>query len=364
MAINKPLQNEGGSDPLALALTTYEGIFAEAFSQKNTLFDSPYIYKSGQGGNGTFRIYRGASPAEAVKQYTPGDTMVGQQMEMDNVDISVEPLIRSQYRVGIDQVRASPVEFAMRAARHCSMNIKNDLSRRAAIMAVQAARTSVNTAVTKNGLTVHMGGNRITRSGASVVAAFPRSATGAANIRSDLRELALAQDLDGVPNGPSHRSLWTIHQMRDVLTFDNTAQVFSSDYNKVNDQQTRTTRIIEGYTVDVENGYLSQYNATNTLISGVMPATDVTAASGWPTKFQGNYSIKSGDTSNGVPVALTLCNGPSGEAAVACGMWIPLTTFTKFDDDTLEYVFDAYCQPGFGVWCPWLAGSVEVVSAS
>lgn len=368
MATNKFLQNEGGSNPIALALTTYEGLFAEAFQQKNTFFDSPYVYKSGQGGNGTFRIYRAASPGEAIKQYTPGDTVVGQQIEMDNVDITVEPLVRSLYRVPIDQIKASPVEVGTRAAKYAAMTVKNELSRRAAIMAVQAGRTSVDTAVTKNGLVVHMGGNRVTRStgvsGGNVNNSYPRSSTGATNLREDLRALALAQDLDGVPTGPAFRSLWTIHQMRDVLQFDNSATLYSRDYSNANDIQTRTIRQIEGYTIDMENGFLSQYNATNPLISGVMPATDITSASGLPSRYIGNYSIKAGDTSNGAPVALTLCAGAGGEAPIACGMWIPMTTNSWFDDETLEYVFDAYCQPGFGVWCPWLAGVIEARSAS
>lgn len=361
MATNRFLQNEGGSNPYALALTTYQGLFAEAFQQKNTLFDSPYIYKSGQGGNGAYRIYHAATPGEAIKQYNPGDRMVGQQIEMTNVDISPEKLVRSLYRIPVDQVKQSPVEMGMKAAKYAVMTVKNDLSRRAAIMGVQAARTAY---VDKNGLYVHMGGNRVTRTGASITAAYPRSATGAANFTEDLRSLSLAQDLDGVPSGPAFRSVWAIHQMRDVMQFDTTAKVYSRDYNSVNDIQTRTLRILEGYTINEETGYVSQYNSTNPLISGVMPATDVDASSGWPDRYYGNYSVKSGDTSNGAPVALTLCNGPAGETAVSCGMWIPVTTNSWFDDETLEMVFDAYCQPGFGVSCPWLAGVVEAVSAS
>lgn len=343
------LANSSGSDPFSLGLTVFSGVFAEAWKHQPSFYNdtSGVIAKMAGGGNKAFQILQFAEPPDAVQQYQAGDAFPGQQYELNDVTITVENYIRAGYSVRRDDMRVSHVEIMTKLAQAAARKIHTAMDQRIINLACQAARA---TSATKGGLTVHNGGNRVTQTGGSVAAAFPASTTGAANLRAKLRELALAQDEDNCP--AEGRRLWMRHDMRNVLLFDNTAQVFSRDYNGSNDQQSRQVITLEGYEVQKT---LPQA----TLQNGVMPDSNVTSASGLPSKYHANFAV---GASTGTPVALALSRGSDGDAAVACGIWEGPFTQAWYDEETLTYHVDVAVLPGFGIMSPWLAGTVEAIT--
>lgn len=353
------LENSTGSDPLDQALTVYSGVFAEAWRTQPSLFNNNggLIHKRSQSGAKAYKIHHMAESGRAQDQYNPGTETSGQAYAVTDTNITVEPYIYVQFDVRRDDMIISHYDIMPRLASEASRQLMLALDRRIVNLACQAARAAN---VTKNGLVVHRGGNTITRQGATssgsalnISTPYPRSATGAANFRADLKQLALNQDIDGCPR--TGRMTILRHELLDVLTFDPSATtsvstLFSRDYGTGNDINRRNVTIVEGY--DIMMGVNG-----DSISDGIMPDTNVTSASGLPSKYHANFTP---GASTGTPVALCLSRGPSGDAAVSCGIWEGPFTETWYDEDTMTYKIRTAVLPGMGILSPYCAASIEV----
>lgn len=363
------LQNEGGSDPYSLAITTFSGAFNSAWQQPVSLWDTAPIYKLNQKGNKAFQVLRMAALPEPVKQYQAGDSFPGQQYEMNDTTITVEPYIRSGFSIRRDDMNISQVEIMPRLAQGVAMKLKYELSRRVANLACQAARA---TSETKNGLLVHNGGNVVTKIGGTssgvspnllsvITGAYPFSSTGSDNLRKDLRQLSLNMTTDGVPTGSQFRSLYLYHDLKTVLSYDTTNQVFSRDFvSNGNDMQSQILNQIEGFSlIDTVGRYPAASGVRNLLNDGILPDGNFAFATDLPTKYQANFAVGG---STGFPVALSMCRGLNGDCSVAAGIWEGPFVQTWYDEETLTYHIDAAVQVGMGIMSPWCAGSIEVIT--
>ena len=331
----------------ALALKMYSGIFQEAWRQSTYLWDNSIgvIARQTVDSGKSFQFLQMADSPPA-EEFTPGDEMLGQAYAVAEGTITVDGYLVAHKAVPRDQMKIGHFDILPKLAKGNARVIGQRYDKRLFSLACQAARASAST---KNGLTVHNGGNRVTRTGGAVATAYPASATGAANLRADLRTLARRMDEDNIPNGKGQRLLWLRPDMREVLLYDTTAQVFSFDYQSGNDISARTLVNLEGFEiVDFPN------TVTN---GGPFPDSNVTTDAF--SKYNANFSI---GASNGTPVALALCSGPDSQAAVGVVTFESVQHVVKYVEEKLSWLVFSFVLVGAGQLSPYCAGSVEVIT--
>jgi len=340
-----------GSDDEALALKTYLGHFSAAPRSSTFLWDKglPGIERAMPGSGKSFQFLMEADVPEP-EDFEPGDEVVGQQYAVDEGTITADKYLVAAKLIPQDQMHLSHFQILPRLAKAHKSKLERRYDRRLAITAALAARAT--TAVTKNGLSVHSGGNRVIRAGSSatsdtaVAAAYAASATGAANFRADLRTLGLAMDIDNIP--VENRYAWATPWIRNVLLYDNTAQMFSEDYvdPETNRQQSRKITLVEGFKI------LGWPNATAN--GGPMPNENFTAEL---SKYNANFLP---GTSVGTPVLLSLTGDMEGSAAVGVIEFEGIRHVVKYIQERLSWLVMSYMYCGCGVMNPYCAGSIEV----
>lgn len=335
-----------GSDSQALALKLYMGSFVEAPRTSVFLYDTglPVIERKTVTSGKSHQFLMDADSPEA-EEFTPGDEMLGQAGAVDEGTITVDNYIVAHKFIPQDQMRISHFDILPRLARKHSAIIQRKYDGRIFRVAALAARDA---AVTKNGLTVHNGGNRVTRQGTAAVAtAYPANSTGAANFRADLISLGYQADLDNID--PENRYMWVTPYMRSVLQYDTTGLVFSEDYvdgeNKI---QKRQITLIAGWKII---GFPNTSSA-----GGPMPDQNIQNET--LSKYNGNFTIQASD---GTPVAIALCAGGEGQAAVGLVTYEAIKNFVVYQPEKLGWLVGSYVLCGAGKMHPWCAASVEVI---
>lgn len=340
-----------GSDDEAMALKMYSGHFTSAPRSSVFLWDNglPGIYRKTITEGKSHQFLMGADVPEP-EDFEPGDEIVGQQFAVDEGTITADKYLVASHKVPKDQMKLSHFDILPKLAKLHKSKLERRYDRRLAITACLAARST--TAVTKNGLSVHPGGNRVIRAGSSatsdtaVAAAYAASSTGAANFRADLRTLGLNMDIDNID--PESRYIWATPWIRQVLLYDNTAQLFSEDYidPMTNRQQSRKVTLVEGFKI------LGWPNSTAN--GGPLPNENFTTEL---SKYNADFTP---GTSVGTPVALSLASDGEGGAAVGVVQFEGIQHVVKYLDSQLCWLVMSYMYCGCGVMNPWCAGSVEV----
>jgi hypothetical protein len=338
-----------GTDDVDLALKIYSGVFTEAWRAHAKLFtsDVPVIHRKTMAMGKSYQVLAFAEMPEPEQEYTPGIELLGQNYAVDEYVITRDKYVIEHNWVPRDAMRTDHFEILPRIAKTHARKIPMTIDRRLFITSALAARAA---AKTKNGLNVNFGGNRVTRTGGSLASAYPKSATGAANFRADLRNLGQLMDEDNIP--PDDRWLWITPYMAHVLSYDNSGQVFSRDYIETTDGNNvmrREVRIIDGFKVIDER-------VNTTTNNGSMPDQNITTG---PTKYQADFSVQS---ATGSPVALALCQGPEGDAAVSMGTWETVQNFVQYYPDKLSWLVASFILCGIGQMSPQCAGSIEVIT--
>lgn len=238
-----------------------------------------------------------------AEHHVPGDELLGQQQPFDQVSISIDDyIVGHRFIPGDDDIVAhfsAQEPYAGAIGRQLGNSADDKLARTLVI----AARTSASTGF-------HQGGNVVNRVGAgtTIADAYPSSATGAANFRSDMRTLAYQMDVDEVPlNG---RKIALTPYIKQVLQYDTT--VFSRDYQDYtaaggNLAMERRIGKCEGFDLYVSN----QSIPNEAFYAPRGPRFD-------PTKYDVNTLYQAGNVaaSTGQPVALAFCGAMDGNAAV------------------------------------------------
>jgi hypothetical protein len=216
-------------------------------------------------------------------------------------------------------------------------------------LALAARATAKNS--TSTGLNFHNGGNRVFQVAATVAAAFPISATGAATFRARLGELGRAMDEDAIPR--DNRFGFLTPYMNEVLRQDATAQVFERGFiegDTGGNVHRRSFRVVDGFKI------MDPVNTTTN--QGSMPDQNITDNI---TKYNANFTPQA---SNGTPVFIAGCEGPTGDAAVAMGEWTGVTPFMVDIPQSFCKLFGVYALAGLGQSTnPACAGSIEVASS-
>lgn len=352
MSVNATRFLASGSDDTSLALKMYSGSYVEAPRSGVFLYGGDMgVYRKTVGEGKSWQFLMDADVPAPELEYTPGDELLGQAFATEEGTLTADKYVVAHAYVPRDQVAYSHFDRVGHLAAQHKSKIEREFDKRVFISAALAARTSVDTAVNKNGLLIHKGGNRVTRtvSDGLPATAYPSSATGAANLRADLRTLALRLDIDNVPRGG--RWLFLRPDMIEVLLWDTTATLWSQDYQFANDIGKRSVKVIEGFNV-----YPEGINTTTN--GGPFPDENITTG---PTKYQARFDAVSGST-NGTPVALAMCTGMPGQAPVGLITFENVIQTVKYVDERLSWFMSSHILAGAGVMHPWCAGSIEVLN--
>jgi hypothetical protein len=354
-AIN-PVQFGGsGTDDTSLFLKEYTGSFVTAPRSGVLLFNGVadrFIYRKRPNSGKSWQFLMMAEVPDA-EDFDPGADLLGQIMAVEEGTIVTDKYVVCHKWIGKDKMDMSHFEILGQLAERHKSRLERLYDKRAMITAALGARQT--TAVTKNGLNVHNGGNRVTRtggttsSGAAVLStSYPLSATGAANLRADLRALALSLDQDNIAPGPQNRAILMEPYLRSVLTYDNTGQVFSKDYVTTSDQMRHEVEVLERFAV------LGYPNTTSN--NGPLPDQNITDG---PTKYQGNFTPAA---SNGAPGVL--CFSRSVEAEYGLGMieFETLKHTVKYFEEKLSWLVMTYMRTGCDIMHPWCLGSIESIT--
>jgi hypothetical protein len=345
------LSNAAGTDLTSLALKIYSGVFMDTYRNQPKLWTrpSPAIHRQvAASGSKTYQWLKFAETPGADEDYHPGDELFGQGFAVDEGTNSVDSgYIVAHHKIPRYDMQVGHFEIMTRLAQADARQIGMTGDRRMFITAALAARQT--SALTKNGLTTDTGGNRVTRTGGSVAAAYPLQASGAANFRDDLRALAYAMDIDNIPR--ENRELWITPYMEQVLLYDTTAQLFSKDYqydgmgNQIN---MREVRVIEGFKL---------IDRVNTISDGgSMPNSNVLTG---PSRYQGDFSVQA---SNGTPVAIVLAGGADGTGAISVGTWDQVANNVIYVPQQMCYFVQSAILSGISAMNYSCVGSIEVIT--
>lgn len=335
-----------GTDNDALFLKQYTGSFVSAPRSGVFLFNGvaeQYIFKKRPGSGKSWQFLMMSEVPDA-EEFEPGDDLLGQVFAVEEGTIVSDKYIVCHKWIGKDKMDQSHFEILPQLAQRHRSRIERLYDRRAMITAALGARSA---AVTKSGLNIHNGGNRVTRSGSTFATAYPLNATGAANLRADLRSLSLALDRDNIAPGPQNRAILLEPYLRSVLTFDATGQVFSRDYVTTSDQMRHEVEVLERFTV------LGYPNSTSN--NGPLPDQNITDG---PVKYQGNFSAQASDGLVGV---LAFCRSMDGEFGLGSVEFESLRHVVLYFPERLAWLVMTYMRSGMDRMHPWCLGDVEVI---
>lgn len=346
--------NAAGTDDTSLFLKVYSGSFIEPWRNSTFLWNSPYINKRSVQFGKQFQYLRMAELPEP-EDFVPGNELAGQNLGVDEVNITPDKYLVAHQWIPRDQMNLSHFDPQTGIGARHAARLARVYDKRIFILACAAARQT--TAVTKNSMTVHSGGNRVTRSGgttssgtAVISTPFPASTAGAANIRADLRTLRRRMAEDNCPMDPM---LFIRPDIRECLLYDNTNQVFSRDFNSANDQQERRMVKLEGFNLDA-GGNRDPNTTTN---GGAFPDQDLSTQT--QTKYQYSFLPQASD---GTPVALALARDENGGSAVGVVTFEDVQHHVGYYPEKMSWLVMSFLYVGCGILDPWCAGSVEVTT--
>lgn len=276
--------------------------------------------------------------------HTPGTELLGQKFVFDDNTITVDDILVKHHDVPLDQKMLSHFDVMTQVASSIGRSLAKFFDKKLIQLGINAAYTA---ALTKDGQTVHSGGNQVERVDAQgaygATGAYPANATGADQFRDDASNLASLMDVDNVPEGPGTRFLFITPEVRRVLGFATSGLIFDKDLSRVpNSLNDRAIGVLEGFTV---------------LVTNHIPTTNITTG---PSKYQGDFSHSG---TNGQPVALALAGAREGAAAIgyvhAGGVRVHV------EDDHRRNTTFAKGQiiQGADVLAPWCAGVIHVDDA-
>jgi hypothetical protein len=312
MATSNPRQflDDGGVEE-ALALEMFLNRVYEKFHTKTLLFNAVIGGEAGVGPDAVpselvdgHTISAGRShqfilfaDLPEVESHTPGTELLGQNYAFKDGTLTIDDILVSHQDVGIDVQQIAHFEVGQRIATSQGRKLAEDFDKKGFIIATKAANAS---SVSKDGLTVHNGGNTVTQSASSLSGAYAATKTGAQTFRDDIHHLAQLMDEDNVPEEGRH--LVINPYMRRVLMTDTT--VFDQQFSSPQENSLNQRRIgmIGGFMLHVSNN-LPSTNITSSSLSGDLDS-----------KYIGDFTATgSGD---GQPAALALCGADEGRAAM------------------------------------------------
>ncbi|MDF1700811.1 MAG: hypothetical protein P1V36_06600 [Planctomycetota bacterium] len=278
----------------------------------------------------------------AAEEHTPGDEMIGQQFEFDKGTITVDPFIVKHFVTALEDYEISHYNPDSSISRAIGIGLAEELDDRAVLTCISAARTA---ALTKNGITIHPGGNLVSRVDASATSVddtstgpYTDDSTGSGNIDDDVAELAYKLDQDGVPD--EGRYLVIHPWIRSLLRHETTQ--FNRDFTGSGGD--RNMRMIgQWHGFNVLNPYKRMPTGLNT---------------DKPSKYQVDCTV-----ATGIPAALAFCGASTGQAAIGLVKAAEMRGYVEAQETKNTIFHKGQLMCGFGVLHPQCAGLIQITAA-
>lgn len=351
------LSNAGATDDRHIAMEeVFDLTVREAFYADTTFFDRDQaIFQFREVTDGKSFQFNQFGNVPTPNNYRPGQELLGTDYVVDKSTITPDDYVVDSAMIPGDQVAMANFDIVAPIVRNKVRTIREDLEKKLVYTAVKASRESALTKTvpeTGNTLTIHNGGNVVSRVGASgVTAAYPATKTGAYQFRDDVAQMAQLMDEDYVPAAGRH--LFITPYLRRVLGKDET--IFNRDINSGdagNRLNSRAIGELEGFMVHVTT-FLPSANITSTSLSGT---ADLPLAS----KYQGDFAY---DGTVGQPAALALCGASEGRGAVGVVSDGGIKSELWWDPSRLSWRAVFYVRFGAGILHPYCAGEIRVTDS-
>lgn len=349
MSVNAPIFTSDGVTDRGLLLTMYTGTVQSRFYNDNGFYDrSGLIMDYRNVGPGAAFQYIQDADLPSAEYFTPGDEMIGQPFAFDQTTIAPDDPIVSHGFHRFDLLQRAHWPALERIANQRARKIVEDINRKAALTFLIAARQSAKTrTVDGQVLSVHTGGKVTTRgTGLTLITAYPRSATGAQNVRADLNNQAYLYDVDNYPQ--EGRFAFVDPYIIEVLQYDalNTVQsnIFNNALSRLpGDLARRVVTMVSGFMII----------PTNT-----MPSTNNVDAR------HSKYNVDARDTTAsgtvGRPAMITCAGGIEGKAAVGYVESGGIMSVAKYVEEKMAtFTFAGVIAGLDDIWPP-SAGEVRV----
>lgn len=340
--------NKSGNEYELAYVQMFRDAMSERFREQTIFFPSPageadsapqlFEFKALTSGQ-EHRFDLVSDPDEALV-HTPGDENDGQQIEFDKALITCDRPIVASLALPYEHDILAHFNSVVHMGRNNVQAIANEADTRLQLAVIKAARTS---ALSKNGMTIHNGGNAVTRvgGGTTIADAYPDNATGSTNFLDDIADLALLMDEDNVPR--DDRFLIVRPREMHLVTKYN-KDVFNSDYTR------DLTNSFNGRVIGELSGFriLRPYNRMH-------------EGNTHPAKRPSTYTLDNSYTgANGQPVAIA-CGGssvgcsPVGVVVAGGG----LVSEMEYQRPKLRTFFQSHLMMGADVLHPWCAGVIQ-----
>lgn len=344
MAASNPTDILTGSDGVrrSLDIPQWTGKILESFRLNTVLYNQRNRMLDIRPCQGAASVQFDIVGFNPRPEYTAdGVERLGQQQPFDKITISPDDTLSTDREVGMSNRLLSHFDPLPTWVPGMGQSLAEDFDGKGFRMAVKSARTAA-----KAGF--HNGGQVVNRVGGATTIAdcYPATATGAANLRADIRRLARLLD-DAFAPEPYRYGFITPYG-HEVLSNDPT--LFSRDYvwQDENKAIKRVLGEVEGFIIQKSAGIPS----TNFINTG----SDVD-----PTKYDLDCRYVAGNVAAGTgqPIFIALCGGDSGTAAVGVAMAEEFVT--KYLEDVRRNTLYTRCNNlfGMGVVAPWMAGVVQ-----
>jgi hypothetical protein len=357
---NALFSNDSGSDLSNLLLKVYTNSIVQSSRQQPSLFANDYgIVERRSSGPGKSWQWIVRGPLEDPIEYTPGEAMVGQKQVFDEVTGTVDTYLRVENFIGEDQLDASHFDVVAGMGEEHYRKFSNVYDGRIYRSLGLGARAGSRT---KNGLTIHNGGNVVVQTAATVAAAFPESPLGAQNVRSAIRTMYRRLREDNI--NPDNYMVIPTNYIESVLKWDgayitgtlgNTATaagstLFSKDYQSGNDLHQAKFSMIEGFKM------LPGQNVSSN--GGPIPDQNFTAANEAISKFRGDF--REGGAGIGAPVLFFVGRDTPGTYGVGVLERRPIEPYMFYDKDLRGWKIGAVAEIGINRIHDWCSATVEV----
>ena len=351
---------KSGSDDFALTLEREGSAMVTEANRTGAILvndtNSAAILKKTDTAGVTSQFIRKAWTPRPEIAFDFNQEIVGQSYGFQEVFIGQDPRpIVAHASVSKFLRRASHFEMVRPILQGMVMEMTREMDRRAFLALHKASRqTSGATLSDSNGVnTISNGANRVTVTNATgVTTQYPLSSAGALAVRSSissLRLLARQRDLDD-----SLKSwLYITPYIAQVLGNDTGIyDVRFAQNDSANNFQRAQIGMIEGFNIVVVPGTDRMRN-TNINSS--------TGATGYPTRYQGDYSYGAKAT-KGEPIAVAVFQGPEGAAPVGMRQLGPVDIEQEYRVGNQADLMAVSAWVGFDVLDSYLCGSIEVTS--
>jgi hypothetical protein len=333
---NRFLANNDGSDKTELALKVFSGTVLEAFVSATKFWDNTgnimSVKNLDHGKSAQWPIIGNDPSAE---YHTPGAFMSGGTIKTGENVITVNDYLVSYIDVAYADVNLSHFDVMRPYARKLGRALATDMDTKLARVGVRAARTAAVSGI-------HGGGNQVTRLQGSATAdsdVYADNATGSAEFRDDVAQLARLMDEDAVPE--AGRYLFIKPYIRSILRHE--TDIFNRDFNP------------DALAGDLNNRVIGRLEGFSLIVSNNFPTTNTNSTASFDA-----YKVDcDGEDVGGVrPVAIALCGAQEGSAAIGLVQAAGLTSHIEKDERRNTFFLKSQMMVGADIVSPWCAGEI------